>query len=253
MDVEVGSSPEEDEEEEEEEEGEEEGEEEEEEEEQRDEAPEAEEGQEEEEEVNDDNDDICQICEKRGHLLECDGCCRSYHMGCLTPALKKVPEGEWECPCCEMEAHFINCKKEGSEMFVTYAVPCEQQKFDFYKVKDILREGDEYKAKVALWNCGKEKRAYLGGVEYHESVAALQGTEATLLLAHCDGPIISPKTTQDFKIGKGNYCRRKAIAISTDQERLLLEARGKRQVQLQKAEQKAKQKARINAARFVIN
>ena len=33
-------------------------------------------------------------------MLECDGCLRGWHLGCLTPPLAEVPEAEWVCPMC---------------------------------------------------------------------------------------------------------------------------------------------------------
>ena len=33
-------------------------------------------------------------------MLECDGCLRGWHLGCLTPPLAEVPEAEWMCPLC---------------------------------------------------------------------------------------------------------------------------------------------------------
>ena len=44
--------------------------------------------------------DACGICGDGGSLLICDGCEGEYHMGCLRPALKSVPEGNWECDEC---------------------------------------------------------------------------------------------------------------------------------------------------------
>lgn len=44
--------------------------------------------------------DACAICGDGGNLLICDGCEGEYHMGCLRPALKAVPEGHWECDEC---------------------------------------------------------------------------------------------------------------------------------------------------------
>lgn len=38
-------------------------------------------------------------------MLECDSCLRGFHMRCLQPPLKKVPEGEWLCPGCNAGAH----------------------------------------------------------------------------------------------------------------------------------------------------
>ncbi|KAJ6624924.1 regulator of chromosome condensation 1/beta-lactamase-inhibitor protein II [Mycena sp. CBHHK59/15] len=34
-------------------------------------------------------------------VLECEKCDAPYHLACLTPPLKSIPEGEWFCPDCE--------------------------------------------------------------------------------------------------------------------------------------------------------
>lgn len=35
-----------------------------------------------------------------GDLLLCDFCPGAYHLTCLNPALKEVPEDDWKCPRC---------------------------------------------------------------------------------------------------------------------------------------------------------
>ena len=45
--------------------------------------------------------DWCHVCDDGGDLLLCDGCTRAYHPGCLTPPLKRIPDGEWFCPRCK--------------------------------------------------------------------------------------------------------------------------------------------------------
>lgn len=37
-------------------------------------------------------------------LCDADGCKREYHMNCLSPPLKEVPEGQWICPKCLKKA-----------------------------------------------------------------------------------------------------------------------------------------------------
>jgi origin recognition complex subunit 1 len=34
-------------------------------------------------------------------MLECSCCLRGFHLRCLQPPLKKVPEGDWMCPACD--------------------------------------------------------------------------------------------------------------------------------------------------------
>ncbi|KNA15017.1 hypothetical protein SOVF_102070 [Spinacia oleracea] len=42
----------------------------------------------------------CVICDLGGNLLCCDSCPRTYHLECLDPPLKRIPNGKWQCPTC---------------------------------------------------------------------------------------------------------------------------------------------------------
>lgn len=44
--------------------------------------------------------DYCHICQDGGELLCCDKCPKAYHLQCLYPPLKKIPDGTWHCPRC---------------------------------------------------------------------------------------------------------------------------------------------------------
>ncbi|KAI4322090.1 hypothetical protein L6164_021811 [Bauhinia variegata] len=45
----------------------------------------------------------CRLCFNSGNdvMIECDDCLCGFHLKCLTPPLKEVPEGDWICECCE--------------------------------------------------------------------------------------------------------------------------------------------------------
>jgi hypothetical protein len=50
-----------------------------------------------------DVDQACQVCHKTSgarHMLLCDNCAEGWHMYCLTPALTRIPRGDWFCPRC---------------------------------------------------------------------------------------------------------------------------------------------------------
>ncbi|OWZ68244.1 hypothetical protein AYX14_01286 [Cryptococcus neoformans] len=50
---------------------------------------------------------LCLICNtdlEQDAPLECERCDQPYHIGCLSPPLSAVPEGEWFCPECALEA-----------------------------------------------------------------------------------------------------------------------------------------------------
>jgi hypothetical protein len=45
----------------------------------------------------------CEACKKESgddSMLLCDGCDRGYHLHCLRPKLRGIPDGEWHCPVC---------------------------------------------------------------------------------------------------------------------------------------------------------
>lgn len=47
--------------------------------------------------------EVCEICktdEDEANILLCDDCDRGYHLGCLSPPLKKVPKEDWICDAC---------------------------------------------------------------------------------------------------------------------------------------------------------
>lgn len=46
----------------------------------------------------------CVICDLGGDLLCCDSCPRTYHTDCLTPPLKRIPNGKWICPKCSPDS-----------------------------------------------------------------------------------------------------------------------------------------------------
>ncbi|XVE78885.1 hypothetical protein DITRI_Ditri14bG0014100 [Diplodiscus trichospermus] len=47
----------------------------------------------------------CRICFKTGRnaMIECDDCLGGFHLKCLKPPLKEVPEGDWVCGFCQAQ------------------------------------------------------------------------------------------------------------------------------------------------------
>ncbi|CAH9128622.1 unnamed protein product [Cuscuta epithymum] len=45
----------------------------------------------------------CKVCFRAGNrvMLECDECLGGFHLKCLNPPLKEIPEGDWICGFCE--------------------------------------------------------------------------------------------------------------------------------------------------------
>lgn len=52
----------------------------------------------------------CFVCKDGGEVICCDHCPLVFHLDCLDPPLKEVPEGIWTCPQCaaQPEAEYIN-------------------------------------------------------------------------------------------------------------------------------------------------
>ncbi|KAK3241602.1 hypothetical protein CYMTET_48648 [Cymbomonas tetramitiformis] len=44
--------------------------------------------------------EVCKCPDGEAYMLLCDTCNRGYHIWCLTPALDRVPEEDWQCPRC---------------------------------------------------------------------------------------------------------------------------------------------------------
>lgn len=71
----------------------------------------------------DDEEDECYSCgicgsadKRKGKLLECSKCLGGFHLGCLNPPLKEIPEGDWVCPTCSAgrapRLRSIKCARE---------------------------------------------------------------------------------------------------------------------------------------------
>lgn len=50
----------------------------------------------------------CVVCDLGGNLLCCESCPKTYHIECLDPPLKRIPNGKWECPSCEQIDNFLD-------------------------------------------------------------------------------------------------------------------------------------------------
>ncbi|KAL9259041.1 CHROMATIN REMODELING 4-like protein [Drosera capensis] len=48
----------------------------------------------------------CDVCDLGGNLLCCDYCPRTYHLNCLDPPLKRIPNGKWKCQKCCVKNNF---------------------------------------------------------------------------------------------------------------------------------------------------
>lgn len=82
----------------------------------------------------------CRICFKAGTaiMIECDDCLGGFHLKCLRPPLKEVPEGEWVCEFCE-------AKKMGKEL--EFPKPPEGKK-RVRTAREKLLSGDLWAARI---------------------------------------------------------------------------------------------------------
>ncbi|KAD7478296.1 hypothetical protein E3N88_01432 [Mikania micrantha] len=49
----------------------------------------------------------CVICDLGGDLLHCGVCLKAYHIECIDPTLKQIPNDKWQCPNCCSESKTI--------------------------------------------------------------------------------------------------------------------------------------------------
>ena len=82
--------------------------------------------------------DACAICGDGGSLLICDGCEGEYHMGCLRPALRSIPEGHWECDKC-VDKKLLKAR----EYILTHSNLYEPIREKKRKVEDISNDGND--------------------------------------------------------------------------------------------------------------
>ncbi|KAK9273264.1 hypothetical protein L1049_018071 [Liquidambar formosana] len=86
----------------------------------------------------------CRVCFKSGKavMIECDDCLGGFHLKCLKPPLKEVPEGDWVCGFCE-------ARKMGKQ--VVMPVPPEGKKRR-RTARDKLLSSDLWAAHIeSLW------------------------------------------------------------------------------------------------------
>jgi hypothetical protein len=50
------------------------------------------------------NYDVCGKCGFGGELICCDSCPKAFHLSCLPPRMRDIPEGQWACPHCVSRA-----------------------------------------------------------------------------------------------------------------------------------------------------
>mmetsp|Transcript_931 Transcript_931/g.1062 ORF Transcript_931/g.1062 Transcript_931/m.1062 type:complete len:334 (+) Transcript_931:143-1144(+) len=87
--------------------------------------------------------DHCVICDQGGSLLICDGCESEWHMTCTSPALKNIPEGNWNCDVC-VDRSFL----EGRNLILqdmSSNVQSDRIHDEKKKLKEVLETNDTSK------------------------------------------------------------------------------------------------------------
>lgn len=57
------------------------------------------------------HNDVCEACGLRYNLILCSSCPTAFHLECLVPPLKELPEDLWTCPECDAEAGEVEEKE----------------------------------------------------------------------------------------------------------------------------------------------
>lgn len=86
------------------------------------------------------DDTACQNCgspNQPENLLTCDGCNKSFHLGCLDPPLSRKPDGDWFCAACI----FNSGDDFGFEDGGTYSLKTFQAKANEFKQKYFEAKG----------------------------------------------------------------------------------------------------------------
>ncbi|KAF5447808.1 hypothetical protein F2P56_033330 [Juglans regia] len=86
----------------------------------------------------------CRVCFKTGRavMIECDDCLGGFHLKCLKPPLKEVPEGDWTCGFCR-------ARKSGKD--VEMPVPPEGKK-RVRTMREKLLSSDLWAARIeSIW------------------------------------------------------------------------------------------------------
>ncbi|XWS52515.1 hypothetical protein CRYUN_Cryun11dG0077100 [Craigia yunnanensis] len=86
----------------------------------------------------------CRVCFKAGRsvMIECDDCLGGFHLKCLKPPLKEVPEGDWVCGFCQ-------ARKLGKD--VEFRKPPEGKK-QVRTLREKLLASDLWAARIeSLW------------------------------------------------------------------------------------------------------
>merc|ERR1719323_2248259 len=72
----------------------------------------------------------CKVCRRKtdpDKMLICDNCDNGYHMYCLKPKLKTIPEGDWFCPECKPKQRTRSPKKKVRKSFSFHEAESDEE------------------------------------------------------------------------------------------------------------------------------
>ena len=72
----------------------------------------------------------CKVCRRKtdpDQMLLCDGCDNAYHMYCLKPKLKSIPEDDWFCPECKPKQRTRSPKKKVRKSFSFHEAESDEE------------------------------------------------------------------------------------------------------------------------------
>ncbi|KAL6606775.1 hypothetical protein ACP70R_042428 [Stipagrostis hirtigluma subsp. patula] len=158
-----------------------------------------------ESDLEDPEEEECRVCfrARGGVMVECDMCLGGFHLRCVRPPLRRVPEGDWACPYCEAEraGKVVERPKppEGKRIVRTAKEKLLSSDLWAARIESLWREPDgTFWAKVRWYIIPEETAA---GRQPHNLRRELYRTnhlsdiEMETILRHCS--VMSPKDFRD--------------------------------------------------------
>ncbi|XP_025810599.1 origin of replication complex subunit 1 isoform X1 [Panicum hallii] len=158
----------------------------------------------------------CRVCFRAGGgvMVECDACLGGFHLRCVRPPLRRVPEGDWACPYCEAERAGKAVERprppEGKRIVRTAKEKLLSSDLWAARIESLWREPDgTFRAKVRWYIIPEETTA---GRQPHNLRRELYRTndlgdiEMETILRHCS--VMCPKDFRDANDGGDDvfYC-----------------------------------------------
>lgn len=179
----------------------------------------------------------CVICDLGGNLLCCDSCPRTYHLQCLNPPLKRIPNGKWQCPkCCQKSdslepmSHLDSISKRARTKIVSAKSKSEIKSSGTEKVSRIFgssilgKKRSAVKAKSAISRkvCSIEKKLDSSQIDVssspkpsHPSVGgSIEGSSSSVFVDNEKKPDLSPTGTPTNR--KSNSAAKEVLPLSRD-------------------------------------